>query len=71
MGRAKVDVELIEAKQDDERGGENQQGRGRDWEELQGIERDWEELHGRGDLQGREESSQLLLINRGTGPQVG
>ena len=68
MGRAKVDVELIEAKQDDERGGENQQWRGR--EALQGRERNWEELYGRGDLQGREDSSQLLLINRGTGPQV-
>ena len=51
MGRAKDDGGLVEAKQE-ERGGENQEG---SREEK---------------LQGRGESSQLLLINRGTGPQV-
>ena len=58
MGRAKDDGGLVETKQEG-RGGENLQG-SRD-EKLQG--------RGRED-QGRGESSQLLLINRGTGPQV-
>ena len=58
LGHAKVDGGLVEAKQEG-RGGENLQGRRE--EKLQG--------RGRED-QGRGESSQLLLINRGTGPQV-
>ena len=58
MGRAKDDGGQVEAKQEG-RGGENLLG-SRD-EKLQG--------RGRED-QGRGESSQLLLINRGTGPQV-
>ena len=60
MGRAKVDGGLRVEAEKERRGEENQQGRG-----------EKESFEGRGrEDQRREESSQLLLINRGTGPQV-
>ena len=60
MGRAKVDGGLMVDAEKEGRGEENQLGGG-EKESFQG--------RGRED-QRREESSQLLLINRGTGPQV-
>ena len=59
MGRAKGDGGLVEAKEEG-RGGENQH---------QGSREEMFEGRARED-QRRGETSQLLLINRGTGPQV-
>ena len=67
MGRAKVDGGLRVEAEKEGRGEENHQGRG----EKESFEkRGRESFQGRGrEDQRREESSQLLLINRGTGPQ--
>ena len=70
MGRAKVDGGLRVEAEKEGRGEENhQQGRGGEKERLKGRSEEKFQGRGRGD-QRREESSQLLLINRGTGPQV-